>query len=121
MARSDLVTKRDVTNTLKWLGCAVNKEVGEQTAEAEKKNSELVHQLSEGIITAKDFCAKWTQPPTQVKAKQWRHVCKKFLKKTNYTKQTTNTSGNYLAFDDAKMKQFLGMQALTFHMAQLAE
>lgn len=108
MPRAEHVTKNDVAHTLEWLCDKVNDQVKSQRATIEDENKELLQAFEHGQISREELANSYKSPPSKLVIKDFDNAARKFLKESQYTKQKLNTSGNYLDFDDEKMKAYLG-------------
>ena len=107
MPRADHVTKKDVEKTLEWMFSKINKEVETQQLDAEEKNQHLLSEFQQGKIATQELANSFQQVPGRLASKDFEHVARKFCKNARVTKQATNTSGNYLTFDDERMQECL--------------
>ena len=115
MPRAEHLTKRDVASTMEWMKGMVNQESEEQKKLVDLSNRELLEQFCQKQISRDELLSNWRPDPLKIARKSFRHMATKFLKKKNFTKQATNTSGNYLSFDDEKMVEPFGFaQLVTF-------
>ena len=107
MPRTEHVTKADLNHTMRWLLEEVNKEVECEQEVVEGNNKELVDAFQRGDITMEELAQEFREEPKRVQAKSVRHLVDKFTARQSYSKQALNTSGNYLSFNDERMKQIL--------------
>lgn len=110
MLRSEQVRKSDVRGTLQWLCNKYNDAVTEIGEEDRKFNQKLSVSFCSGQISKSELISQWKASPKPVKVKNFKHMTRKFCKRNQYTKQSTNTSGNYLEFDDVKMQENLDFE-----------
>ena len=110
MLRSEQVRKSDVRGTLQWLCKKVNEAVEEVGEEDRKFNQNLSAGFYNGDISKDDLISQWKFSPKPLNVKNFHHMARKFCKGHGYTKQATNTSGNYLEFSDVKMQQNLDVE-----------
>ena len=108
MPRSDHVAKKDLEITLAWLLDVLNKEVRTQSGEVQEHNQEALKAFADGSISQEELTMCCKTMPKEIKSKSMRHLVAKFCHRTHLTKQSCNTSGNYLPFDDIQMQQWLG-------------
>ena len=109
MPRSEMVKVTDVAHTLEWICRRVNAAIGEQSAHASEENKQLLAAFVRQEITEEELATSWKTPQKPVKVKSFKSYAKKFLKSNGYTKQATNTAGNYLSYDDGKMEEWHGL------------
>ena len=105
MPRAEHVTVADVTHTLEWLCDEINAEVKHQSIEVSDENRQLVQQYQRGTISKEELADSFKNQPKKLVIKDYKHLARKFLKKNKFSKQACNTSGNYLPFDDERMKE----------------
>eukprot|EP00438_Fugacium_kawagutii_P023058 Skav217734 [mRNA] locus=scaffold906:22623:24710:+ [translate_table: standard] len=108
MPRSEQVKMSDLQHTVSWLCEQVNTAVGEEVTEINKQNKELLLSYVRGEIAKEEVAKAWKHEPPKIKAVSMKHLARKFAKNMGYSKQATNTSGNYLEYDDEKMKESFG-------------
>lgn len=107
MPRSDLVKCADVAHTLEWLRCAVNKQVVIEQENVASSNASLLSAFCKGEVPAATLLSSWKEAPREIQSRSIKHLAAKFKRERNYSKQTTNTAGNYLEADDVKMLELL--------------
>lgn len=112
MPRAEQVRKADVRHTLQWICEKFNAAASMEADKRTEHNMALAADFCSGKMTAEQMTAEqlagqWKEKSTILKIKDYKHLARKFLKKNGYTKQATNTSGNYLAYDDEKMIELL--------------
>ena len=103
MPRAEHVSKQDVMTTCGWLVGKINESIGTLSKSIDLENQERMQAFVKGEIDQDALASSWKQPPPNMQSKNLRALASKFLKRQHYTKQGTNTSGNYLEFDDEKM------------------
>lgn len=107
MPRAEHVTKKDVVTTCGWLIDKVNEAIGEVSESNYRENQQLLQAFVSGEVDEKTLASSWKYDQRKMNVKQLNHFAQKFLKKKHITKQSTNTAGNYLEFDDEKMVRCL--------------
>ena len=108
MPRSDRVSQADIVSTVDYLAGEVNLKSQKLKEEVQKSNRDLLEQYAMGSASADDLLKGWQSEPLQIRSKDVKNLAKKFMKKKKWSKQTCNTSGSYLSFNDAKMVEYLG-------------
>lgn len=107
MPRAEQVRKADVQHTLEWICEKFNEAASAEGDKRTAHNRGLASDYCAGKIGASQLAAQWKERTAILKIKDYKRMARKFLKKNGYTKQSTNTSGNYLAYDDEKMIELL--------------
>ena len=110
MPRAELVTKGDVAHTLQWLCEKYNEAVGEEKSKRDADNMLLAAAYSKGEIDVQSLASKWQPRLPCLNVKDFQHLATKFTRNHGYTKQATNTSGQYLEFNDIKMQERLALR-----------
>lgn len=108
MQRADKVSFVDIDSTIEYLSKEVNRQATNLQQEIRTKNQDLLASFCRGDITPADLGNKWRDEPRLLKSKDFRHMRQKLQKKYGWSKQSCNTSGSYLPYDDAKMIRLLG-------------
>ncbi len=108
MPRAEHVTVADVSYTLQWLCHEVNSEVDSFKTKVAEANRDLLERFSNGEVSPEELAQLFQREPSNVCVKDYDHLARKFIRKNQYSKQGLNTSGNYLSFDDERMKECLG-------------
>lgn len=107
MTRSEHISGKDLECTLKWICDAVNEAVDKESCEVKKRNQDLLVKYSRDEVSLDDAMAGIEKAPQRIEAKSVRHVAARFKKKHAYSKQSCNTAGNYLAYEDPVMEECL--------------
>lgn len=107
MPRADHVTKAHLSSTIQWVIGKYNQKIEEESSKMEEHNEELVKAFIEEKISSEELANRFQAAPCKIKAKAIGHLAKKVEKKQNVSRQSCNTSGNYLPFDDIQMIEFL--------------
>jgi len=107
MQRSEHISGKDLQVTLGWICDQVNEAVKQESVEVKKRNQDLLAKYSRDEISLDDVLIAMEKAPQLIEAKSVRHVAGRFKKKHAYSKQSVNTAGNYLTFDDPVMEECL--------------
>lgn len=107
MQRSEHISQQDLQVSLKWICDKVNEAVKQENVEVKKRNQDLLAKYAREEISLDDVLIAMEKAPQLIEAKSVRHVASRFKKKHAYSKQSVNTAGNYLTFDDPVMEECL--------------
>lgn len=69
-----------------------------------------MEKFNAGEFSTEELNAQWQHPPEKIVAKNFKHMCEKFLKAKCWSSQKVNTSGNYLPYQDPRMQEHLDIQ-----------
>ena len=107
MTRSEHISTRDLQESLTWICDHVNDAVDQEGVKVQKRNQDLLAKYTRDEVSLGDVVDGIEKAPQRIVAKSMRHVAARFRKKHAYSKQSCNTSGNYLPFDDPLMQECL--------------
>ena len=88
-----------------------NDAVQHETAQISKQNVDLLQKWVDQELSDDELIKQWVHPPKPMSARTTEYLARKFLKERKWSRQSANTSGNYLDYDDPKMQQILGCSA----------
>ena len=107
MPRAEHVNKKDLESSIEWLCNQVNAAVTVEQKEVEKRNKERLSNFANADGSAEDLAEQFEVEPKVIKAKDFKHLAHKLAAQKGLSKQSCNTSGNYLSFNDVKMQELL--------------
>lgn len=107
MPRAEFVSGRDLTSSVEWLRRKFNEELKKEAVEVKKRNRDRLSSFVGEEIGAEKLIDDFEEVPQEIKVQDFKHLAKKIKKTYSYTKQSCNTSGNYLSYNDVKMQETL--------------